>query len=117
MQAIQSFQQLDPASPRPFPVRTPDGQTAVYAMWDPSNEALLPPCDFLLIRDSATRKVRVPQARIAEALHLPGDEALRGVPIDDRHWLLAAQDEATVVRLLEHARTVGVGLKINDPRS
>ena len=36
---------------------------------------------------------------------------------DERHWLLGAQDEATVARLLAHASAVGVRLTMNDPRS
>lgn len=117
--AVEALQQL--AAPtvfaRPFPVRTPDGVTAIYAMWEPRAETLLPPCDYLLIRESATSKIRVPQARIAEAVRLPGDDALRGVPLDERHWLLGAHDEATVARLLAHASSVGVRLTLNDPRS
>ncbi len=117
--AVEALQQL--AAPtvfaRPFSVHTPDGVTAIYAMWEPRAETLLPPCDYLLIRDSATAKIRVPQARIAEAVRLPGDDALRGVPLDERHWLLGAQDEATVARLLAHASSVGVRLTLNDPRS
>ncbi len=109
VEIVQAIQQMDPAKPA-FEVRTPDGETARYASWDPSVETLLPPCDYVLVVESDTHRIRVPQASIEELV--AGDDCVFGARFDEAQWLMGAQDEGTTIAIRERAMKLGRRLKL-----
>lgn len=113
---VEALQQIGAPTllPAQLTIRTPDGETARYAVWNPRHETLLPPCDYVLIRESATTKIRVPHARIADVVASDEPGVAHGAPIDEIQWLLGALDDATAEQLTARASTMGRRLKLAD---
>src|SRR5690606_35740911 len=113
---VEALQQIGAPTllPAQLTIRTPDGETARYAVWNPRHETLLPPCDYVLIRESATTKIRVPHARIADVVASDAPGVSPGAPLDELQWLLGALEEAMVDQLIGRAGAIGRRLNAGD---